>query len=61
VFGDHSGAADRGNRLHQPPACFETRPGFAASFLSMRNFFDGIKKDLILRRPRSGRLEGRTA
>jgi len=29
--------------------------------LSMRNFFDRIKKNLILRSPRSGRLEGRTA
>jgi predicted GIY-YIG superfamily endonuclease len=26
----------------------------------MRYFLDGIKKSLILRRPRSGRLEGRT-
>jgi hypothetical protein len=27
----------------------------------MRRFFDGIKKDLILRKPRSGCLEGCTA
>jgi hypothetical protein len=27
----------------------------------MRQAFDGIKKTLILRRPLSGRLEGRTA
>jgi hypothetical protein len=26
----------------------------------MRAFFDGIKKSLILRKPRSGCLEGRT-
>jgi hypothetical protein len=30
------------------------------ALLSMRDFSDGIKKDLILRRPQSGRLEGRT-
>jgi hypothetical protein len=30
------------------------------ALLSMTDFTDGIKKDVILRRPQSGRLEGRT-
>jgi hypothetical protein len=43
-------------RLHQRCACFETH---RLALLSMREAVDGIGKILILRKPRSGCLEGR--
>ena len=44
--------------LHHHRACFETRSSSAPQH---EGAVDGIKKFLILRRPRSGRLEERTA
>jgi hypothetical protein len=47
------------NWLYHRPACFETRP--EGALLSMRGASIALGNAVILRRPRSGRLEGRTA
>ena len=46
------------SRPHWLGACFETLP---RSLLSMSGYFMALKNSLILRRPRGGHLEGRTA
>ena len=43
------------------PACFETRPGFRRSAPQHEaKFIMALGKNLILRSPQNGRLEGRT-